>query len=112
MRERKVTDGASGKIKTTVHIMVFADSPAGELPEKNGNQRDEGQCQCVADVHGAEKVAGLAIVPKMADGTAFEHFREAEEDGVIVDCSDGTAWAAMGKNVANRCNHSEFHGRE
>ncbi len=90
----------------------FADSPASELPEKNGDQRDGGQCQSVADVHGAEKVAGFAVVAEMADGTAFEHFREAEENGTIINFAGPAAGTAMVKNVANRRNSSGLHGRE
>ncbi len=90
----------------------FADSPASELPEKNGDQRDDGQRQSVADIHGAEKVAGFAIVAEMADGTTFVHFREAEKNRVMKDLSDAAAGTAIVKNVANRRNGSGLHGRE
>jgi len=90
----------------------FADSPAGDLPEKNGDERDEGQRQSVADVHGAEKVAGFAVVAEMADGTTFVHFREAEKNGMIKDFSDAAAGTTMVKHVANRRNSSGLHWRE
>ena len=80
----------------------FADSPAGDLPEKNGDERDEGQRQSVVDVHGAEKVSGFAIVAEMADGTAFVHFREAEKNRVTIDFSDPATRTTILKNVANR----------
>ncbi len=80
----------------------FADSPSGELPQKNGDQSDDGQRQSVADVHGAEKVAGFAVVAEMADGTTFVHFREAEKNRVIINSSDTAARTAIVKHVANR----------
>src|SRR5882724_5293535 len=88
----------------------FRDPPAGDGPEKAGYECDDGQSQCVADVHGSEEVAGFAFVTEMADGAAFIHFREAEEDGVVKDLSDAAAGTAMMKNVVEGRECAGFHG--
>ena len=100
---RKKSDGGSERQnQDDCPDYGLADAPAGDLPEKNGDQRDDGQRQSVADIHGAEKVAGFAIVAEMADGTTFVHFREAEKNRVIINFTDTAAGTAIVKHVANR----------
>src|ERR1700737_305135 len=63
----------------------LADAPAGQRPEKTGNQCDYRQRQTVADVHGAQEIAGFPFIAKIADGTALVHLGEAQENGVVED---------------------------
>lgn len=48
----------------------------GQKPEDRCQTGDEGEAQTVADIHGAEKISGLAIEEKIADGAAIIHLGE------------------------------------
>ena len=90
----------------------FGDPPTRDGPEKAGEECDDGQSQGVADVHGAEEIAGFAFVTELADGAAFMHFWEAEKNGVVKDFSDAAAGTAMVKNVIEGRERAGFHGTD
>jgi hypothetical protein len=83
---------------------VFRDPPAGDGPQQRGDDRDDHNSQPVADVHGAEKIARLAVEPEIADRTAVVHLGESAEDGRAKNVSRAAAGTALAKNVS--------HGRE
>ena len=88
---------------------VFGDPPAGGGPEEEREERDEQNAQTVTDVHGAEEVAGFALVAEMADGAFFVHFGEAEINGMREYLSDAAAGAALVKNIVEGGKRAGLH---
>src|ERR671922_2240095 len=61
----------------------LGETPTGQKPEKASKNRNEGESQTVADVHGAEKISGLAVEEQITGGAAIIHLWKAPVNAAV-----------------------------